>query len=246
MNEDHRPTAARIARGVLFCCLMFATLPTLAALTVFTDRVAWQVAAGGGGDLFEDFAAFAVDTPYGAAGTQAGFLTLSVVNGAADDFWRIDVPPAHLASVPGVDGSTYAVTFGIDDGVFGDTLLTFAPVRALGFDYAGAGFSTVDGVLSTNLGDSTVIARLPLGTTAFVGLLYDAGETFTSLEWEAGPFSGNVFSGFGMGIDNVEAFSAVPLPATAWFLAPALGMLAWRRRAISHRRPRGADGPSRG
>lgn len=223
-----------IALSLMSGIMMVVAWPASAALTVFSDRAAWRAAAGGGtGDLFEDFNAFALDTVYDSSGTQAGFVTLSVVEGESDGFWRIDVPPANLPSVPGIDGTPYAVAFGIDDGTFGDTRMSFAPVRALGFDFSASGFSTVDGILYTNLGDSTAISRLPLGTTAFVGFLYDAGTAITSIKWEAGPFSGNIFSGFGMGVDNVEAFSVVPLPTTTWLLGSALGVLAWRRRGKS-------------
>lgn len=206
--------------------------PSQAALAIFTDRAAWQAASGGIADKSEDFNSYTDDILYGAAPFTAGFLTLSVVAGQFDTSWRIDVLPSAANTIPDVDGSTYLTTIGAGHLGFGDTLMSFAPVRALGFDYAGADYSTVDGVLTTSRGDSFTLTMSGNGQTSFIGLLYSAGETFTSLEWNegAGPVT---FPAFGTGIDNVEAFSAVPLPASGWMLGTvfaALGVGARRRK----------------
>jgi len=217
--------------------LVFAASAANAALATFTDRAAWQAAAGGAGDLFENFDSFLVDTFYGTGmPVTAGFVTFEVVAGTSDHSWLIDALPVPVGpSIADVNGTPYAVTLGIEASSFGDTLVTFGPVRAFGFDYAGASYSTVDGILSTSLGDSFVIPELDHGEVAFIGLLYTAGETFTSLKWDAGPLK-TVYRDFAMGVDNVEAFSPVPVPAAVWLFGSAVvGLLFGRRLSIGTR-----------
>lgn len=212
--------------------LLCATIasPAHSALAVFTDRAAWQTAAGGIGDQFENFNSNFDDVLYGPAPVTAGFLTLSVVDGQADSSWRIDALPVAFSTIPDVNGTTFVITIGAGFSGFGDTFMSFAPLRALGFDYSGASYSTVDGVLSTSLGDSVGIATSTNTEKSFIGILYTAGETFTSIKWNEG-VAPVTLRAFGAGIDNVEAFSAVPLPASCWMLGSALvGLAAARRR----------------
>jgi hypothetical protein len=180
--------------------------PGSAGPVVFTNRTLWQAAAGGTGNLFENFESFLGDTTYSAVPVTAGFLTLSVVNGSSDTSWRIDVIPAAFPTIPDVNGSTFAITLGqgVQTG-FGSTSLTFAPVFAVGFDYAGADYSTADGTLTTSRGDSVVLAKSPNSVRSFIGLLYTGGETFSSLTWSS-------TGSFAAGIDNVEGIGE---PGTA-------------------------------
>lgn len=216
------------------CAIMLGAViatPAHSALTVFTDRAAWQSAAGGVGNLFENFDSYMDDVLYGPAPVVAGFLTLSVVDGVQDGSWRIDAPPTQFGTIPGVNTSTFITTLGVGAGGFGDTLLSFAPVRGLGFDYSGASYSTVAGILSTNLGDSITVAISGNADKSFIGLLYTGGETFTSLKWNEDSTLSVSFPAFGAGIDNVEAFSPVPLPGAYWMLSSALlGLAAAARR----------------
>jgi hypothetical protein len=199
-----------------------------AALLVFTDRTLWRAASGGGvGDLEENFDSYTADVLYGSTPVTAGFVTLSLVDGGSDSSWRIDAIPATFATIPDVNGTTFATTLMSKGGGFGGTQLSFAPVVALGFDYAGGTYSTVDLIVTTNLGHSVTIARMPTGT-AFVGLVYDAGESFSTLTW-SGPADGY----FGAGIDNVEAFSegTAPVPEPASMFLTGAGLAAiWARR----------------
>ena len=76
-----------MTRIFLKCCIVVlilsATLSANATLTVFTDRVSWQAAAGGGtGNLFQDFNSYTVDVQYNLSPISVGFLTLS------DQFFR--------------------------------------------------------------------------------------------------------------------------------------------------------------
>jgi len=188
--------------------LVFALTGTASAgLQVFTDSALWQAAAGGGnGDLFENFNSFTADEfYYGTNPVVAGFLELSVTNGPGDPSWLIDASPAKYGTIPAVNNSTFATTLTHPD--YGDTLLSFTPVSALGFDYAGASYSDSAGILTTSRGESVSLAASGNNTRSFIGLLYTEGETFSSLTWHS---SGR----FAAGIDNVEAFS--PVSSTLW------------------------------
>lgn len=137
--------------------------------------------------------------------------------------------PANFSTLPDVNGTTFVTAI---SHPIGDTQLTFAPIRALGFDYAGAIYSSVDGILTTSNGDSFGLAKSDNSARAFIGLLYTGPETFTFLTW--GRDNADNSNNFGAGIDNVEAFSAsVPLPAAAWLLGSALGGIVVRDDAAS-------------
>ena len=214
---------------------VLAASSSSAALLVFNDRSAWQAAAGGAGDLFENFDSKTIDEVYGmATPVTEGFITWSV-DGGSDDSWRIDAPPATFGSIPSVNGSTYVTTlaFEINSG-FGDTMATFSSVRALGFDYAGASYSSTNTniTLTTSNGDTVSVEALSSGNS-FVGLLYTEGETFNSLRWDALSLDANGSGQIAMGVDNVEAFSvsAVPVPAAAWLFGTGLlGLISIAKR----------------
>lgn len=219
--------------ALVFPLLVAASLPVQSALVAFTDRAVWRSAAGGTGDLFEDFNSHIEDEFYDPGPLAVGFLMFSVVDGVSDSSWRVDALPSFASSVPDVNGTTYVTALAQENSgfAFGNAFMSFAPMRALGFDYSGADYSTTDGVLTTSTGDVVVITEINGGETAFIGFLYTAGETFTSIEWEAGALKpGQGFRDFAMGIDNVEGFSPVPIPAAIWLLGPALGCLSTRHR----------------
>lgn len=211
---------------LLKCCIVVSTfcaaLSANASLLVFTDRIAWQAAAGGSGDLFQDFNSYTSDVIYSSSNpVTAGFLTLSVTSAVSDASWRIDAMPAEFASIPDVNGSTFATTLGTPQGW--NTLLSFTSATVFGFDYAGASYSTANGTLTTSRGDSVTLATSGNSARSFIGLLYNEGETFSSLTWSS---SGQ----FAAGMDNVEAFSSqshqVPVPATMLLLGSGIAGLA--------------------
>ncbi len=226
-----------------FTILLLSISSSNAALLTFTDRASWQAAAGGGvGDQFENFNSFTDDVGYGPFYAQptvtAGFLTFEVVNGGSDGSWRIDAPTHNIFT--SVNGTSSATALGIGEPSlgFGDTLMSFGAVRALGFDYAGTVYSKTDGILTTNRGDSITIPKLADGAVAFIGLLYNAGENFTSLEWGAvATLTTADFEDFGMALDDVEAFSTlnpVPVPAAIWLFGTALiGLVRFGKRKAS-------------
>lgn len=164
-----------LIRGAVLLSALGASSLAGAAFQTFTDRNAWQAAAAGTTQLTQDFNAYSSDVTYGPAPVTAGFLTLSVVNGKSDDSWVIDAIPANFGPIPSVNGSTFATTLSLNLGGFGSTQLGFAPVKALGFDYAGANYSGSDVTLTTSLGDSVTVAKSGNNNRAFVGVIYTAG-----------------------------------------------------------------------
>ena len=218
----------KILKYCVASSIFFTGLSVNASPLIFTDKAAWQAAAGGGiGDLFEDFNSFSSDAFYGDTPVNAGFLTLSVVNGASDASWLVDAGVNNFSSIPGVNGTTFATTL-VAVG-YGGTRLSFAPVAAFGFEYAGSTYSATNGTLMTSLGDAVVLAPTSLGTQSFVGILYTAGETMSSLTWAPGRFAA--------GIDNVEAFSSVastvPEPTTLLLSVLGVAGVALRKKKIN-------------
>jgi hypothetical protein len=219
-----------LVRTIVFTLTFLVAGQAHSALLAFTDRTAWQAAAGGSGDLSENFNSVAQDIFYGPAPVTQGFLTLEVVNGTYDSSWRIDAQPDAFTSIPNVDGTTFATVLGLDYSSFGDTLMSFQDVNALGFDYSGGTYSNTNTRLTTSRGDTVDVPQQTTGTF-FLGLLYTGGENFSSLLW--GPDGCNNCY-VGMGIDNLEAFTSlnpVPVPAAFWLFGTALiGLIGFGKR----------------
>lgn len=217
---------------VLFLVSMAAASPAGAAPLTFTSRTAWESAIGGTGDLFEDFNSYTGDVLYGTPLT-AGFLTLSVVNGTSDDSWRIDAGPAQFASLPSVNGTSFATTLALAANTgYGGTSMSFAPVIALAFDYAGSSYSTSSATLTTSLGHSLTLAALPPGQRGFFGILYTGGPAFTSLTWTSA-------GSFGAGIDNVTGLTPAPVPEPAGIALTGSGLVVLALVLLRRRRIRG-------
>ena len=224
-----------LVRTILFTLTLLIAGQAHSALLTFTDRTAWQTAAGGVGDLFEDFNSFTQDTFYGAqhGAVVAGFLTLDLAGtGDNDTSWRIEAPPLAAPSVPDVDGTSYATTFGYEGShTQADTFMSFRNVGAIGFDYKDGSYGDADGILTTSLGDSVLLTNVDSADIFFLGFLYTEGEVFNSILWAP---DGGI--GYGIGIDNVEAFSSVnlnpvPVPAAVWLFGTALiGFIGMSRR----------------
>ena len=180
-----------------------------AALATFSDRGAWRAAAGGGtGDLTENFNTVVSDLDFGTVDQTVGFLTFSSPVGDSS-FHHIDASPF---GVPGaLDDTTYAVLRAT--GTNFNTLVSFGPVFAIGFDYANFNISG-DLSVTTSLGDTRTIADSP-DATSFFGLVYTEGEAITSLLFEPANDENLAITS-----DNWEAFSASDVPAPS-----ALGLL---------------------
>jgi len=218
----------RLLAVVLMLGGLLGTSSADAAFVVFDDRNEWRQAAGGGsGDLVESFDAFGGDETYSQSSpVPAGFLTLSTTAlpvPAAAAAWRVDTGPPEFAEIPSVNGTAYATTLAFGDDIA--TVLSCSAVVGLAFDFGAATLRPGLIRLTTSLGDITTFVNTP-AAGGFVGVLYDTGETFTSLTW-SGPGGAIVHAG----IDEVEAYTTlVPVPPALWLLASALGYL-WVRRS---------------
>jgi hypothetical protein len=207
---------------MILSTLLFAIAKAEAGFVVFTDRAAWRIAAGGGtGDLTENFDGFTLDDPYPAT---AGFLNFSIGgSGMLSGFHNIDTDGYFSGSV---NGTAHAHLRTAPATPF-ETLVSFASISAIGFDYNNENLAG-DMSFSTSLGDDFVLTSST--TPLFFGLVYDNGETFSSLLFRD---SDNLV----YNADNFEAFSsvsAVPEPSSMGLLTVgALGCflsLACRRK----------------
>jgi hypothetical protein len=210
--------------------LLLAAGSSQAAFVTFDNEADWLAAIGGSADLAEGFDAVTTDTIYGTGNpVTEGFVTLEVVDGPSDNSWRIDAGTPQFGSIPTVNGTTFATVLGFGgSGSFGDTQLSFEAISAFAFEYSGATYSSDDGRVTTSLGDSVILSRQSSGTY-FLGVVYTGGETFTSITFDT-PNNG---SGFGAGIDNLQALTTpavVPVPAGIWLLLSACMALGARRR----------------
>ena len=149
-----------------------------AALQIFTDRAAWRLATGGGtGDLTENFDRFNADVPYDTAAVVVGFLTLSKSPATADTSLRIDAIPASFTAFPDVNRTTFATSLAFPGG---NTVLSHAPLAAIGFDFGRSPtFSGTNNIL-TSLSDATSFANTAT-TGGVFGIVYNAGECLLRL-----------------------------------------------------------------
>ena len=225
-------TAGAVALGA-------ATVADAASVTAFTDRTAFEMAAGALSiETFEGVtdlsAASYADRPF-----TVGDLTLRTSNvpsgGSIDTFNAIvDDETAQTFSID-VDGTDVArvMTFNTDS-VF---TITFASaVTAFGFDTRGLNnFDGQAGVSRTSIvvADQTfapvdVGVRGSQGPVRFLGYVSD--EAFQSVSFIRTGRSNR------FGIDNVAYTTTdaapVPVPASLPLLAVGMGALAWMRRRL--------------
>lgn len=222
-------------RILALCLLLFTMTSAQAALIIYNDRMAWQAAAGGAPDLNEDLNSVTTDTQYNQTPQTVGFVTFSI-DATADNSWLIDADPAFFGTIPTVDGTTFATFLEVQYYGFGQNVISFPSISAFGFDYSGAGYSGQNnGDFITSLGDMFTINALPAGDVGFIGLLYNEGESFTSI---GGVGNGSFDSVFAMGIDNFQAYlpSVNPPPSTSvsepymgLFMLMAVGMVVYRQ-----------------
>ena len=179
-----------------------------AALVFFSDRAAFEAAAGGGLS-FEGF-----ETPWTSAPSVAfsGF-TLSETSGNPNSIISVGSFPS--VGMP-TQGSRWA---GYQDN--GSSVATFAfasPINALGVDYGVAASVTVDVG-----GDIITSFSVTAGVPVFFGVI-DTSGTFTTISFAAG--GGKPDAGF----DALSFGTKVPEPGTLALLGLGLAGLAASRR----------------
>lgn len=197
---------------VLTLLLGVCAQSTNGAIVTYSSRSAWTTGAGGGtGTIVDDLNTGGLTrTGYTISGTGLG---------------------AHPNFNPqtSIDGTGYLRAFLEDTGTPTTVILTFSsPITALGYDLNPQGF---------NLGATVYFAidGTPAGTYNLPGTDVNGFQGFVSTT----PFTSLTLNTTGgdawHGIDNLEAFGAVPEPAGTAFLV-SLGMGAFvlaRRRSAA-------------
>lgn len=227
-----------IRQASILFALLLPISSVNAALMTFDSRESWLSALGAKPDISENFNSITADEIYLGGPSKIGFLTFEAT-GNATNKWRIDAPNNAFTEFAPVDNSAFAIVAAMDDGNGpASSSISFDPLRAIGFDYSRANLPRPsDGLLTTSLGDQIKMSSNPATRVNFLGLVYDKGESFTSLSLSA-------LGNFGFGMDNVEVFEAVvsadngipapnpvPLPAAFWLFGSALLGLFGRNRA---------------
>lgn len=205
----------RIATTFVALALLSAQA-SAASFTVFTDRTAFEAAAGAS-LATETFDSVVVDTSFAGGPVTVGDLTISAEEPGAFGNQLIDAPPV-LGEVDG--NGTTAINFFTTAAE--DAEIAFAaPVTAFGADF----FNFNDDTLRTQvliLGELFSPDIVPDDTLSFFGVISDMAfdsVTFAGLD-------NDVF-----GVDNVSTVTApIPLPATLpLLLAGIAGFAAVRR-----------------
>lgn len=199
---------------------MNRTFPTLLALlcitgtsiadTVFYSDEAAFIAASGGVAGYESFESFTATND---------FVSNTIVT---TDFTITTDPEANL----GIHQNPFLELHATDGTKFvgwaarptdPDVTFTFAqPTTAFGVmttDALDGGIVSAEFILSTNGGDSSIVASgsLPTGLEIFVGLISDTPFTEVTFTVTAMPAGGD-----GIGFDEVRFGTVVPVPAAVW------------------------------
>ena len=195
------------------------------AATVFYSDEAEFIAASGGVAGYESFESFTATND---------FVSNAIV---ATDFTITTNPEANL----GIHQNPFLELHATDGTKFAgwaarptdnDVTFTFTePTKAFGVmttDALDGGIATAEFILSTNGGDSMVVASgsLTTGLEIFVGLIADTPFTEVTLTVTDMPSGGD-----GIGFDEVRFGTVVPLPAAVWlFGSGVIGLIGLARR----------------
>lgn len=206
-----------------------------ASIATFTDRTAWQTAAGGAPGINVNFEGFVMaDTPVGA-GFDIGPFSIT---GTLPEDAYLDVPPL-TANVNGTTDLLVAlspvesVTFTFDAPVFSFG----ADVRPVVLDIGGFIASDVGETfnVTANNGMSTTLTLPVTDVTGFRGFISDTAFTAVTFSTTAAlSVDGTTF----FGLDNVAAHAAaadgaVPEATTlaVWSVLTGLGICVAKRQA---------------
>ena len=80
-----------------------------AAVTTFTDRMAWEAAIGGSPGLHVDFDGVTVDTSFLGTPFDVGPFVL-LASSTSDELGLIDAAPFLFGELFAIDGTTYALS----------------------------------------------------------------------------------------------------------------------------------------
>lgn len=194
--------------------LLAAALSLPAAISLSTTRADWRTAAGGGtGDIVDNLNSGTLDR--GTYGITLANFTLATFPGVNTN--------------SSVDGTGY-LTVPLNQTQSRSMTFTFAnSISAFGFDLNPQNSSVGMSVnVAFNNGFSTSYTLPATDVTEFRGFVSDTAFTSFTLTSSS---DGNV-----SGMDNVEAFSVVPVPEPSCALLLLLGAPVWilnRRKRVA-------------
>jgi hypothetical protein len=200
--------------GMAFSVVLLSFQCSHAAITIYTDRNAWRIAAGGSQVFFVDFNTYTTDVA-ASAPLNVGPFTL-MPNGDTWDVPLIDTPQGGFwnASFDGTAGVTMRATTGRSLSVDFQS-----SVGSFGFDLADSFGGGRMARITTSTGDFHDFVAQP-GTNGFIGLVSTAPITSVTF---------STTSNVRPLIDNFEA-NAVPEPSAGALLVLGAGVLAVIRR----------------
>jgi hypothetical protein len=184
-----------------------ATGEVSADFVVFTDRTAWESAAGGSPDITDDYNDLTADV-YLSTNPDRGAYTPSS-NYATGS--RLDDYPSSIYAENNVDGTDFLLAFIRDDDFYEYITFTFdSPVISWGADIDPGAYTSRQIDFNTNGGDTGYYTTPSADNAEFRGFV--ATNPFTSVDF-------SVASGFtAQGLDNFGAHS-IPEPTTLCLLA---------------------------
>lgn len=198
----------------LFLSIAFASFNANAAVVIFTDRMAWEAAAGSFSE--ENFNSYTNGVSYEFSPIDVGDFTVSVSGSTYGSSWHFIGPAFNANDVNGTGQLNIAT------GDLGGTNLAFDKLIT-GF---GANWSGVSNDRTTSIIIGNEVIDLPNINGGFFGFISDVA--FTSVDFV---LTSGAADGFA--IDNV-VYSPVPLPAAAWlFGSGLLGLVGMSRRKKS-------------
>jgi hypothetical protein len=199
--------------GMALSILLLFFQCSYAAITMYTDRNAWRIAAGGTQVFFVNFNTYTTDVA-ATAPLNVGSFTLTP-NGSWD-VPLIDTPQGGFwnASFDGTAGVTMRATLGRSLSVDFQS-----SVGSFGFDLADSFGGGRMARITTSTGDFHDFVAQP-GTNGFIGLVSTAPITSVTF---------STTSNVRPLIDNFEA-NAVPEPSAGALLVLGVGVLAAMRR----------------
>jgi hypothetical protein len=199
-----------------------------AQIVFFTDRAAWQSAAGT--PFFtEDFSGFPVVTPFRTSPVALNGMAIQQ-EGDRMSWNEVDVPPLQFAPNSGSNSGLLLTDFPEGGSSGTQVRITFTRLNmAFGFN-SWSGNDGEGAVLDVFSGTTLLGSKALTNVDSdFLGYVLTGAATATSVRFRSDRFVPGMI-GERFYIDNLAGTTAVPEPST--FALAGLGLLgpAWRRR----------------